>query len=239
MATLVERAHELSNQIRSLAGSQATEQEAKAFETRASELSEAASLVFVPARRMESFTAKGIIVEVLTAESSMLKHAVDDMTANYSAEPASILAPDPRWRLVTKSQFNELGKHVTDRLQEAWHAFVLAQLPAIDQGRRNIWRIFPAYQEQERLVEELFAEFDTAAKNLPTSQEELDRPEGLAAELNDIISDLPTELPEPVRDLFQAINQGTATAAHLTDEAVQWLGENELLQTLRISWTSN
>jgi len=239
MATIVERIRELSNQITSLAGSQTTEQEAKAFETRAQELSAAAILVYAPARRIELFTAKGIMIKPLAAESAMLKRAVNDMVANYVAEPADLLKANPRWRLVTKSQFDELSKLATDHLREAWQAFVSAKRPPIDQGLRNIWKIFPAYREQAFLVEERLAEFDNIAQHLPTSREDLDRPEQLIAELDEIVRDLPTEFPEPVRELFQAISEGTATAVHLTDEALKWLRENNLLQTLCITWRSD
>ena len=239
MATIVERIRELSNQITSLAGSQTTEQEAKLFETRAQELSAAASLVYAPARRIELFTAKGIMMRPLAAESARLKRAVDDMAAKYVAEPANLLRADPQWRLVTKSQFDELSRLATEHLREAWQAFVSAKRPTIDQGLRNIWKIFPAHQDQALLVEERLTEFDSIAQHLPTSREELDRPEQLAAELDEIVRDLPTELPEPVRELFQAISEGTATAVHLTDEALKWLRENNLLQTLRITWRSD
>jgi len=239
MATLVERVQELSNQITSLAGSQATEQEARAFETRAQELSEAANLVYVPARRIELFTVKGITIKPLAAKSAILKRAVNDMAAKYVTEPANLLRTDPQWRLVTKSQFAELSQLATDNLREAWQTFVSAKRPAIDQSRRNIWKIFPAYQERARLVEERLADFDYIAQHLPTSREDIDRPEQLAAELDETLRALPTELPEPVRELFQAIDQGTATVAHLTDEAIKWLRENDLLQTLRITWRSD
>jgi hypothetical protein len=236
VATIVERIRELSNQIISLAGSQTTEQEARAFETRAQELSDAARLVSAPARRIELFTAKGIMVKPPTAESAILKRAVNDMAAKYATEPANLLRADPRWRLVTKSQFAELSQLATDHLHEAWQAFVSAKRPTVDQGRRNIWKILPACQERALLVEERLAEFDNIAQHLPTSREDLDRPEQLATELNETLRELPMELPEPVRELFQAINGGTATAAHLTDEAIKWLRENDLLQTLRITW---
>lgn len=239
MATIVERIRGLSNQITSLAGSQATEQEAEAFETRAQELSDAANLVNVPARRIELFTAKGITIKPLAAESAKLKRAVEDIATKYGTEPANLLIADPRWRFVTKSQFAELSKLATDHLQEAWQTFVLTKRPTIDQGRINIWKIFPAYQERAHLVEERLTEFDNITQHLPTSREDLERPEQLAAELDETLRDLPTEIPEPVRELFQAIDQGTATAIHLTDEALKWLRENDLLQTLRITWRSN
>ena len=236
MVTFFERARGLSSQIRSLAGSQVTEREAKAFETRAQELSEAASLVFFPARLTQLFMANEITGEGADADARMLKRSIDSMMAKYSGEPASILEADPQWRLLTKSQFAKLAERTTVRLQEAWCAFVLAQKPVIDQGRRNIWKIVPAHQEQALLVEQRLAEFDNIAQHLPTSLEDLDRPEQLAAELDEIVRDLPTDLPEPVRELFQAITQGTATAEHLTDEAVEWLREKQLLNTLRVMW---
>jgi uncharacterized protein involved in exopolysaccharide biosynthesis len=239
MTTIIEQTRELSNQITSLAGSQITEQEARAFETRAQELSEAASLIDVPARLTEFFRAKGITVNPLTAESNTLKRAINDMAAKYITEPSNLLKADPQWRLVTRSRFAELSGIAMDHLREAWQAFVLDNRPAIDQGLRNIWEIFPAYREQALLVEERLAEFDNISQHLPTSREDLDRPEQLAAELDEIVRNLPTELPEPVRELFQAISEGTATAVHLTDGALKWLRENDLLQTLRITWRSD
>ena len=239
MATLAERARKLSIQIKSLAGSQASEQEAKGFETRAGELSAAADSIYIPARLMKSFTAMAIKVEVSATTSSRLKRVVDETTVKYEKEPTSILEPDPEWRLATRRQLADLGARTTGQLLEAWQMYVLAKKPDIELVHIRNWESSPAYQEQARGVAALLAEFDEIAQRLPSSQGELDRPERLATELAERTRDLPTGYPEPVNDLYLAISQGTATAAHLTDEALEWLRENGQLQDLRISLKSD
>lgn len=236
MPTLIERIREVSSQIISLADSQVTEGEARGFATRVHELTEAANAISVPARRIELLAAKGVRIEAPSAEANALKRTIDELAVRYEADPRSILAPDANWRLATRNQLTRLADRVTPSLLAAWRYYVLSIKPVVDQGLLRVLRSSPTHAVQAKRVEELNIEFHGLLERLPVSQEEIDRPERLAKELSRILEDLPTDIPQPVRELFLAINQGTATAAHLTDEAVAWLREREMLQTLRISW---
>ncbi len=236
MPTLIERIRELSGQIRSLADSQVTEDEAKGFATRTEELSEPSNAIAVPAQRFELFTDKGIPIGKSFPEACRLKRTIDELAAKYDADPRSILAPDSNWRLATRNQLARLAERINPSLSEGWRSHVLSLKPVVDQGLLRVLRSSPAHAAHANRVEELNTEFNRLAERLPVTQEEVDRPERLSKELHRVLEDLPTDIPQPVRELFLAINQSTATAAHLTNEAVKWLREKELLHTLRISW---
>ena len=236
MPTLIERILELSAQIRSLADSQVSEDEAKGFATRAEEYSGLSNVIAVPARRFELLTAKGMQVETPSGEARVLKGKIDEVTAKYDADTRSILAPNATWRHNTRNQLASLAERVNTTLSEGWRTHVLSLRPVVDQGLLSMWRISPAHTDQAIWVEDLSRDFDHLAERLPVTQEEIDRPEQLSIQLRLALEELPPDYPQPVRELFSAINKDAATAAHLTDEAVQWLRENELLDRLRISW---
>ena len=84
----------------------------------------------------------------------------------------------------------------------------------------------------------MVAEFDLLSNRLPSSTEELEKPAKLAKELQDLIRELPDDIPGPVRQLFQSINEGNATAAQLNQDAMQWLLDNDMLSDLKVSWRS-
>ena len=240
MPTLIERMHELSVQIRLLADSQVTEGEAKRFATRADEFSDPSNAISIPARRFGLLMAKGVQMETsfleVRVEARGLKRTIDNIAAKYDTDRRSILAPDTNWRLSTRSQLTRLAEHVNEHLLAAWRKYVLQLKPNVDQGLLRVLRSSPAYATHANYVEQLNTELYRLAERLPESQEEVDSPERLAEDLRRTLEDLPTDIPQPVRELFMAINQGTATAADLTDEAVEWLREKQLLHTLHVSW---
>lgn len=236
MPTLIDRIHDLTEQIKMLADSKVTEDEAKGFSTRAQEFSDPSNAISVPTRRYELFIAKGIRVESPASDSRKLKRTIDELAAKYEADPRSILDPNTNWRYAIRNQLTQLADRVSEDQLVAWRSYLTKMRPHVDQGLMLVLRSSPAYADHANHVQELDSEFDQLNERLPVTQEQIDRPEGLATELLLAIDDLPQDIPEPVRELFRAINQRTATAAHLTDDALGWLRENALLETLRISW---
>jgi len=239
MPTLVERIQELSNRIRSLADSQVTEDEAKGFATRRQELTDLFDAIRVPARRVELLRSKGIHIETPSAEATALKRRIDELAARYESDPLSILEPDANWRYGTRNQLSKLATNVVPGLSDGWRSYVLKLKPIVDQGLLRVLESTPAHAAHANMVEDLDDELGRLADSLPTTQEEIDRPQQLSERLNRLLEDLPTDIPQPVRELFNAINQGTATAAQLTEEAVNWLRDSGLLDTLEVSWRSS
>ena len=236
MPTLVERLRDISTRIKSLAGSQVSEDEARRFAARAEELSELSMDMSVPAGRMEGFTANQIHMEMPDSRARSLKHTVDEIASKYDSDPSSILIPDANWRHSTKNSLASLTKEVSGKLSIAWRNYVSGIKPTIDQGLMIVFRSSPAYADHANRVQELGSALDQLAERLPGTQEEIDRPAALAAALLLAIENLPPDIPEPVRELFRAINRKTATAGHLTDEALGWLREKDMLDTIQVSW---
>jgi len=237
MENLIDRVGNLSDRIKSLAGAQSTEKEAVAFKTRADELSLAVATVSAPARWFEAFKEKGIPVEVIKPRPQALSLAVQNMTGSYELDPTSILEEKSSGKKdVFKVDITVLSQQAMANIREAWSSYVLAQKPIVDPGRRNIWKVFPAYADQAVAVEELLGNFDSLALRLPGALEDLNRPEEWATELSEILGDLPKEIPEQVQELFELISKGTANVSHLNESEVSWLGDNKLLEKLSISW---
>lgn len=236
MPTLLERVRVLSAQITSLADSQVTANEAKTFLSRALEFSEAASVISTPTRRIELLRTKGLKINDASLEVAPPKQAVENLLRKYETDRRSVLTPDTNWRLVTKPQLSKLSERVNASLRDTWRSYVLSTKPNVDQGLLRVLGSSPAYAAHARRIEVLDSSFRVIAEEFPVTLPDADRPEQLAKELKGLLEVLPTDIPKPVRDLFVAINQGSATVADLTDEAVAWLREKDLLQTVRLAW---
>jgi len=235
MPTLVERLRDISAWIKSLAESQVSEDEARRFTARAGELSDLSMDMSVPAGRLEGFAANQIHVEIPDSRARSLKRTIDEMADKYDSDPLSILVPDASWRHFTKNSLASLTKEVSVALLIAWRNYVSGITPTIDQGLMIVFRSSPAYADHANRVQELGSALAQLAERLPGTQEDIDRPAALAAALLLAIENLP-DIPEPVRELFRAINRKTATAGHLTDEALGWLREKDMLDTIQVSW---
>jgi len=236
MPTLIERASELTDRIKSLGDSHATQGESQGFATRVQELSEPMIAISVSARRLEMFATKDISVEAPSLDARMLKKTIDDLAAKFDRDPRSILAADVNWRHATRNKLTNLAVRLDAILSEAWRAHVLALRPAVDQGLLRVLSIDPLHKPAANRVAVLLAQLEALADQLPKTEEDFGKPEGLAAEATQAWKDLPQDMPEEVQELFRAINEGMATAAHLTEDAINWLRENGLLETLAISW---
>ena len=236
MSTLIERIQQLSEKINLLSNSQVTEDEATAFRTRAEELSQLSNNILVPAKLVELFRARGIMVETPVTQSRQLKDTIDEKATQYHANPRSILTSDVNWRHVTRPRVAQLTERVDEELSVAWRNHVSKIKPTIDQGLMIVLRSSPAYAAHADQVHALSSGLDQLANRLPRNLEDINRPEALATALIRATENLPTDIPEPVRELFVAINRRTATAGHLTDEAIAWLREREMLDTIAVSW---
>ena len=239
MATLVERIRDLSARIKSLAGSQVSDDEARRFRVRAEELSDLSMDMSVPAGRLEGFSANQIHVDIPDSRARSLKRTIDEIAGKYDSDPSSILVPDANWRHSTKNRLTTLTKEVSRELSIAWRNYVSGIKPTIDQGLIIVLRSSPAYADHARGVQELGWALDQLAERLPGTQEEIDRPAELVTALLLAIQNLPADIPEPVRELFWAINRRTATAEHLTDEALGWLREKNMLDEIQVLWRSD
>jgi len=236
MPTLIERIRNLTDQIKSQADSKVNEDEAKGFRTRSKELSDPSDEISVATRRLELFQAHGIPVKLPLPNASELKKSIDEISDKYASDPLSIISANTGWRFGTKNQLSSLSRIASEEATSAWNKYLSDLKPPIDQGIIFVLRSSPAYAEQLKGLQTLSAEFSTLEGRLPTSEEEISRPKELAEEMLQASENLPEEIPEPVQDLFRAINSGNATAVNLTDEASAWLRENELLPSLKISW---
>lgn len=236
MKTLIERARESTDRIKALGDSQASQAEAALYSTRIQELSSAVTATSVPARMMELFAAKGIEVEMPSAQLLGLKQTIDDLAVKFESDPRSLLGPNPIWRLGTKNQLAALPERVNAHLLAAWRNHVSRLRPKIDQGILRVLQSHPTHRAQAGRIAELLTALTALAERLPMTPQELDGPTQLASEAQAAWQNLPQDFPGPVRDLFFAINAGTATAEHLTDETLAWLRGNDLLSSLRVAW---
>ena len=236
MRTLIERARDLTQDIRQMASSKVSAAEAEGFRTRDGELSNVANAIAGPAKFIELFRTKGIDVEISVQQVRRLKIAIDEMAAKYEADPLSILAADTSWRFSTKPALDRVSRDIREQLLVSWCKYVESLKPEIDQGLMIVLQSSPAYANHANKVREISSALDALAHRLPSTEDDFNKPEKLAVDLNLAIENLPDDIPEPVRALFLAINRRVATAGHLTDDALTWLREREMLDTIAVSW---
>ena len=239
MANLISRVQETSRSIKDIVGLKATEEEAKLFETRADELSDLAGLIQASATLIGDFHGKGIVVETPKAHARQLRLELEAMQQAYAADRKSILGPSSEWRFTIKPRLQRTANSSNQQSLEAWKTHLAEIRPSSDTGLLRLLSRSEAFQARSRKISELLAEFDLLAIRLPSSMEELERPSRLAEELSVLTMELPGDIPEPVRRLFQSMDDGSATAAQLTGDTMQWLLENKMLSDVRVSWRRN
>ena len=144
-----------------------------------------------------------------------LKLQLEAIQNDYAADRKSIIEPSTKWRFDTKKGLESIARSSYQQLQTAWNGHLAEMRPATDSGLLRLLSRSTAFQAQSRRIAELVAEFDRLSNRLPSSTEELERPAKLAEELQYLIRELPDDIPGPVRQLFQSINEGNATAAQL------------------------
>lgn len=239
MASLISRVREISKRIKDLEGLRATEDEANQFKTRADDLSNLAGKVQQTATQIGLFRRQGIVVETAKSQAHQLRLELEAMQQAYATDRKSILRPSNEWRFSTRTGLESIARSSHQQLQEAWNRHLSELKPITDRGLLRLLARSTAYQERSRRIEELGDHLDRLANRPPNTVEDLERPLRLAEELRGLISELPDDIPAPVRLLFQAINEGRATAEQLTQETIQWLLDNEMLSDLQVSWRSN
>ena len=236
MANLISRVREISRNMKNLEGLKATEEEAKQFQTRADELSELAGMIQPSATWIGMFRGKGIAVDTPRVHARQLRPKLESMQQAYTEDRKSILGPSSEWRFTTKPGLERTARSSYQQLLEAWKAHLAEIRPASDTGLLRLLSRSEAFQARSRKISELLGEFDLLASRLPSGMEELERPSRLAEELSVLTMELPGDIPEPVRRLFQSMEEGSATAAQLTGDTMQWLLENKMLSDVRVSW---
>ena len=239
MANLINRVREISKSIKDLEGLKATEGEAELFRTRAGELSNLAEKVQPPATQIEMFRKKGIAVETSKAHARQLRLELEAMQQAYSADRKSILGPSSDWRFTTKTGLEGIARSSNQQLLEAWKSHLAELRPPSDTGLLRLLSRSAAFQARSQKISDLLAEFDRLAIRLPSSMEELERPSGLAEEVQVLTREVPDDIPESVRWLFQSMEDGSATAEQLTGDAMLWLLDNKMLAEVRVSWRRN
>ena len=236
MSNLINRVREISKSIKDLEGRKATEDEARGFRTRANELADLATQIRTPVQRIELFRVNGIAVETPEYQASQLRPTLEAMLQDYSANRKSILEASSDWRFTTKNGLLSINTNGNQQLLSAWQNHVMGLRPPVNDGLLRLLARSPAYQTQSQQIGELVAEMDHLSNLLPSSREEVEKPAILARDIEVLQGQIPEDLPEPVSLLFQSMNQGTATAVQLTDAAMEWLKQNEMLSDLRVSW---
>ena len=239
MASLISRVREISKRIKDLEGLRATEDEANQFKTRADDLSNLAWKVQQTATQIEMFRRQGIVVETAESHAHQLRLELEAMQQAYATDRKSILGPSNEWRFSTRTGLESIARTASQQLLEAWKSHLAEKKPATDSGLLRLLSKSAAFQARSRRIADLTAELDRLASRLPSSLEELEKPTRLAKELQALTKELPDDIPEPVRRLFQSMEQGNATAEQLTGDAMQWLLDNNMLADVRVSWRSN
>ena len=234
--SLIDRIRAISQSIRDLEGLEATETEATGFRTRADDISQFAAKIQVPAERTKLFRHNGIDVQAPDFQARQLRLKLEEMLQKYMADRKSILESSSVWKFDTKTGLDSVASKTNQELRAAWIRYVTNLKPSVNPGLLRLFSRSRAYQAQSQRIDELFAELDSLMNRLPSSQGDVESPALLADEARRLSEELPSDIPEPVRQLFQCVNDQTATVGHLTEEVMRWLKENEMLSDLRVSW---
>ena len=233
---LVDELQALSTRIRSLAASDVDARGASQFQERAHELQEPTLKLRVATARIVELKKRGITVNVPASKSAVLKNTIVKIASEYERDPASIIAPNSRWRFQAKPTIQSLPNELENSTREAWEQHVRSVRPDTSEWVLLLLSKLPDGAPIADAIRQLETEFDQLETTMPTDLT-IDRPVAVAEELLRLRKNLP-EAPEFIRDLLGSMENGTATLAHMTEEATVWFRENDLISFIAVSWKS-
>ncbi|MEO7076704.1 MAG: hypothetical protein ABI068_15530 [Ktedonobacterales bacterium] len=237
---LIAQFDHLTADIGELRQLQVTATNAKAYTTRATLLQKPAQELAELARTAQLLRQHGVVISLDTARWHALAKLAREIATRYQADPQTLLSADESapsdlrfrfWQPLTKAP-NE----AREALRAAWVAYVDGVLPTPEPDRLQTLNAVPGFASHIQEIMRLNQEASRLRNILPQSSADIGRVNAIGAELDALLTKLPSEgLSAEVREFLQAANTGSATFRQLTSTVIAWLHENHLEDSIRIS----
>lgn len=158
------------------------------------------------------------------------------LATRYRADPSQITAPDGRLRFTLWDPLKTLPDELRRSLLDAWRDHVAALVPRQRPEILDVLERVPGVQAEARALREIGNEFDRRSNALPQNNEDFDRIEGLATEIQTRWRTLEgAGIPAEVMNFLAAASLGSARLDLLTPTVRAWLDERSLTQHVRVT----
>lgn len=211
--------------------------DAQAYATRAAQLQTPAAALAQLSVIMQEFRRRGIAIPLNAPQLQALAYQTRTMLVGFRDDHKSIVASSGETGARFFDPLKNVPGDVRSALQRAWTDYVDATLPPQQQPELlDTLARLPSFSERVAEIGRLYREAALLRSRLPQSSEEIDKIAGIATALRMAWASLPTEgIPADVRTFLEAALGGGATFSQLTGPVVEWLGQNNLLDSIRIS----
>jgi hypothetical protein len=230
----------LDSARREIAGLHVLEEAAKdaqAYATRAAQLQTPAAALAQLGVLVQEFRRRAIAIPLNAQQLQALAYQTRTMLAGFRDDHKSIVASSGEIGARFFDPLKNAPGDVRGALQRAWTDYIDATLPPQQQPELlDTLKRLPGFSERVAEIGRLYREAALLRSRLPQSSDEIDKIAALATALRTAWASLPTEgIPADVRIFLVAALGDGATFSQLTGPVVEWLGENNLLDSIRIT----
>jgi hypothetical protein len=234
--TLVERASSALDRLKRLNETALLANEGDRVRTRADELE-------APVAEMEhillveqALRRRGVSPELPQSAIATARTQLAALRDRYRSDPTQITAPDGRLRFTLWDPLRALPNEIRSSLNGAWEAHARSLLREQSVEILEVLERVPGLQVDARAIRAMASEFDSLSSRLPRQEEDVDRIEELAREIERRWQSLEgAGIPSDVLDFLAAASVSGAPLALLTPAVREWLQERSLTQFVRLT----
>lgn len=252
---LVPRAADLRQRIDQLEQRRKWGDHGLRFKTRADELERAAVALAVWVTVLERFRFHAVRFTTPLTDAAPLRKFAAQVAAKFSANPESIVAPDPMLKKTFWDPLAALPKQLSTAMEGAWVASVQDVTPASQAELLDVLGLLPGFREQVAHIRGLYRELERlggsqtlraiveAQMTVEGETELVDAIDHLLAQPPRLVAEITTALRELTGDgipdevlvfLRQATVPPGAHYAQVTPITLTWLNKHDLVGALRV-----
>ena len=235
-----ERFTNLKNQVKILVEKRKEHNKADRFETRAEQFREPSEVLKNTAMHAMVLDAGGIALSGINIEDLRYwQGRLGGLLVKFRETPISILdpvAPGEDARRVLLNPLQQLKIKLDEMAKMSWRSWVEQQGPKISPDVLNVLSGVPTLRASVQSIIFLQERLRHAANSLPDSADAISAARALGQNLQDAWQGLAgTGIPESVIFFLRAAGQQNGAAfGLLTDEVRDWLGEHQLMTSLKV-----
>jgi hypothetical protein len=211
--------------------------DAQAYATRATQLQTPAATLSQLSVLAQEFRRRNIAIPLNESQLQALAYQTRTMLKGFRDDHKSIVVSSSENGVRFFDPLKNVVADVRGMLLQAWTDYVDGMLPPQQQPEllETLVRL-PGFSERVAEIRRLYREAEHLRDRLPQSTEEIEKVAAIATALRTAWESLPTEgIPAAVHTFLEAAIGGGATFSQLTGPVLEWLGENNLLDSIRIS----
>jgi hypothetical protein len=236
MTTLVQRCQTLEAKIKSLAQAKSVANDLTHIQQRAGEWRTShAALMGLRAQTASLTFASQDAARVASKKDTFRQNAHQVLSRLLEKRDIKELTRDAVWTRLLKS-CEGLTKELDSSGRKAWQAY-LEQLGTLENPATLRLRVplTPSNDDALGAYQVSYAAFAAIARlELPRSADDLAQISAHVTSCRQAFASIAFDLPDEVKAFYAAINEGTATLAHVTPSVAKWLGEQGHLDRFRV-----